>query len=221
MNKTAANLHHNLITNGYLIKILTNVNLKDVKQLLDILPFDHRINLLKTLLQQVKQLTIINFLLDYLIALLPETSPDYTQVKLSLKIMSCFNSSEHENMWPLINNPILIIEQLLMNTRLEKLKQVLSLLTNDEGEFVKSVDKLICVYGEKSLAFRGIQPNIQKKSMEFKLLQSLDTLSDDTNESKKNLNFIMPENVPTKEEWIKNEMVWSCDEGWTFWASCY
>lgn len=202
-----------LIDGKYFVSVFNeNVEIDKIKILLDLLPFDHRVQICKDLLKHLRKLSYLQFVVDYLIDLLPELESDYINLKTSLLIMSCFHASEHEYMWCLIPRPLLIIEQLIMNTRLEKLNYVLEKVRKMEQKCdvtIESVNSLLRMYAEKSLAFRGIQPSIKKKAIELKLLQSLDTVSDDTNESNKKL-FIFPQKVPNKSEWTLNEEANEC-----------
>lgn len=100
-----------------------------------------------------------------------------------------------------------------MNVRLEKLYLILESIKpmlNDAIErkipvdvTIESVDELLRNYAKKSLDFRGIQPSAEMKNLELKLMQSLDTVSVDSERK----NFVIPDKVPDKNNWVQNEQV--------------
>lgn len=103
----------------------------------------------------------------------------------------------------LIKEPLLMLEQLLMNCKFESIQNILNTLHEElqhtDVDIISNFDKVIRFYARKSLDFRiSLQrdntenktKNIQQSSLEIE-----------------NNEFIMPVNVPTKEEWMPNEKV--------------
>lgn len=214
MHKSVSiNLLH-LITEDYFILILEEeTDLNYIKTLLSSLQFDHRIQMCKNLIKTVRKIDHLTCIIEYLINLLPELESEYKNIEISLKILSFFNQSEHEYIFCLVNKPLFIIEQLIMNVRLEKLNAILikiKPILSDSQErnipvdiTIEGIDYLVRNYAKKSLDFRGIQPTGNIKNIELKLMQSLDTLSCDSERKA----FVMPEKVPEKSNWIQNEQV--------------
>lgn len=188
-------------------------DLSQVKILLDLLQFDHRIQICKEIIKQIRRVEYLEFIIHYLISLLPELESEYKNIVISLKMFKCFNATEHEFMYCLINKPLLIIEQLVMNVRLEKLNMVLEKIVpflsgvsdKNMADDVSSenIDNLLRTYAKKALDFRGIQSSACLKTLELKLMQSLDTVSEDSDKKA----FVMPAAVPDKENWIQNDEV--------------
>lgn len=98
-----------------------------------------------------------------------------------------------------------------MNTKLEKLGQVLAKIKPhvenceyDECQIsCDKIDELLRMYAERSLEFRVTPPGITSQSPEHtKLLLSLDSINVPGRST-----FVIPDNVPSKEEWIENSEV--------------
>nr|XP_008195345.1 PREDICTED: zinc finger FYVE domain-containing protein 26 homolog isoform X2 [Tribolium castaneum] len=202
------------INSSYLTRIMdTNIPLDRIKKLLDSLPFEHAIDMCHNLLTILHNLEYLQFIADYLST---NVSDDLflKNVQISLKMLSVFTPLEQDQLFCLINEPLSILEVLLMNTKLDKLAAILDLLNahnlSDFSEVIttEKIDELLRKYAEKSLDFRVItHPNPGLfKTPEPKLLQSLDSLSLMSDKRQ----FVVPENVPTKEEWVQNDEVVEC-----------
>lgn len=202
------------INSSYLTKIMDlNIPLDRIKKLLDYLPFEHAIDMCHNLLTILRNLEYLQFIADYLNN---NVSDDLflKNIQVSLKMLSVFTTIEQDQLFCLINEPLNILEVLLMNTKLDKLAAILELLNTsnnpDFGDVISTekIDELLRKYAEKSLDFRVItHPNPHLlKTPETKLLQSLDSLSLMSDKRQ----FLVPETVPTKEEWIQNDEVVEC-----------
>lgn len=102
-----------------------------------------------------------------------------------------------------------------MNTKLDKLAAILEVLNVPNQDYsreiisVEKIDELLRRYAEKSLDFRVIthpNPRLLKTPEPTKLLQSFDSLSLASDKKQ----FVVPEVVPTKEEWVQNDEVVEC-----------
>lgn len=94
-----------------------------------------------------------------------------------------------------------MLEQLLMNCKFENIQKIINTLHEnlqhpDIG--ISNFDKIIRFYAKKSLDFRV---SLQRDSIENKTKNISQSNVEENNE------FVMPVNVPTKEEWIPNDRV--------------
>ncbi|CAH1163868.1 unnamed protein product [Phaedon cochleariae] len=187
---------------------------ESVKLLLDALPFNHTVHCCYNLLKILRQIDHLKFITDYLLRNVNDDS--LKNVEVSLKMLSSFTPNEQEQLLCLIHDPLNIIEILVMNTKLDKLASVLNFLKSEisHTEFseerlsVEKIDEVLRKYAEKSLDFRVItQPNPRLlRTPEHKLMQSLDSL----NFGSDSRSFVMPEEVPLKEDWVPNNEVLEC-----------
>ncbi|XP_057660811.1 zinc finger FYVE domain-containing protein 26 homolog [Diorhabda carinulata] len=192
----------------------STTHFEKIKLLLDILPFQQGINICYTLIKLLKKLDHLKFIVEYLLNNVNDDVIKY--VEISLKMLGVFQLDEQLQLLDLLEDPLSIIELLLMNTKLDKLSAVLNVLKeevlergfNDRIISLEKIDVLLRRYAEKSLDFRIIaQPNIRLlKPPECNLMQSLDSL----NLSSDVTYFIMPQKVPTKAEWVPNSEVLEC-----------
>lgn len=191
-----------------------NLDTITIKNFLNNLPYSQTINICYNLTKLLKNLHHLQFIVDYLIDKIND--PFLLNMRLSLKMFVVFTSNEYESMLCLIRDPLSIIEILIMNTKLEKLGAVLTILTTELTQVkyidahinLNKIDDMLRAYAAKSLDFRVItQPNPRLlRTPECKLMQSLDSL----NICLENKMFIMPEDVPSKDEWVQNNEVLEC-----------
>ncbi|KAJ8962783.1 hypothetical protein NQ318_001182 [Aromia moschata] len=150
--------------------------------------------------------------LDYLLTNVKDD--ELRNIELSLQMLSAFSQTEQEQLLCLIHDPINIIEMLVMNTKLDKLSTVLNILKpqlstteiNEDILSIEKIDEVLRNYAEKSLDFRVItQPSPRLlRTPECKLMQSIDSLVSDSR------GFVMPDGVPTKDQWVANNEVLEC-----------
>lgn len=198
---------------GIFKKITTYDN---VSKLLDNLPFQHAIKLCYSSLNELKKITQLEFVVSYLIANI-SNDENLKKIVLSLKILKEFSPSEQEQLLGLIYNPMNIVEVLIMNMKFDNLYVAINILRSEilHSEFTddsisnEKIDSLLRKYADKSLDFRVIShPNPRLlRTPECKLMQSLDSLSLVNDLHKQ---FIMPEEVPNKEDWVSNDEVVEC-----------
>lgn len=191
----------------------------------------------KQLLKTLKRIrnTYLQFALDFLTTHHhhPTWSPlDYDHIRNALKVFAVLNPTEQDQFYHLIDNPLDIIEVLIMNTKFDTLSAVLQVLpekkpslddANDDDDVddidehddlsVAKIDALLRKYAEKSLDFRMLlcQPYNTAavrllKTVDNNLMQSLDSLNFDFERKP----FIMPDETPTKIEWMRNDEVLDC-----------
>lgn len=191
-----------------------NCDIPTMKSLLNILPYTQTVNICYNLIKLLKSVDHLQFIVDYLIDKVND--PSLLNMKLSLQMFRAFTPNEYESMLCLIRDPLSIIEILIMNTKLEKLGAVLTILNTEltHAKYVEvpiklsKIDDMLRTYAGKSLDFRVITQPIPRllRTPECKLMQSLDSL----NICVENKTFVMPDEVPTKDEWVQNNEVLEC-----------
>lgn len=197
------------IDDKYFIALFNNKDdLEIAVAILNILPTKHRDNVCLNLMRMTTNLNQLDFITRYMIRYTNEEIIDLKKVEISLKVFSFLTSSEQDQMHTLIFEPLNIIEVLIMNTKLDKLNEVINGLKpffeNDEFEKCilpkEKIDELLRSYAKKSLDFHiELKPKnmtLQVPSLGF--LESIDSLSS---------NFVMPEIVPDRSEWTPNDEV--------------
>ncbi|KAI4468931.1 zinc finger fyve domain-containing protein 26 [Holotrichia oblita] len=201
------------ITTDYFIYVFNQHHpLTKIKTLFDKLPQEHLIYICKNLLKSLKSLENLAFVLNCLKEKAVASETNLQNLEISLKMLTYFTPEEQQQYFCLMGDPLSILEMLLMNTKFEKLGNILQgiekdIKTTEEDEniiSVEKIDKLIRTYGEKSVDFRVITRPSSTCQSDSKIMQSIDSLC---LEQKM---FAMPEKVPTKEEWISDDNVTEC-----------
>lgn len=90
------------------------------------------------LLLKVKNQQLLQYLVDFLI----ENSPNeiYTNYKVTLNIFEVIDQNEADTLWDLVEKPLLIIEQYIINSKFEKLSKILKAIRPN----LKSKECSIC-----------------------------------------------------------------------------
>lgn len=157
----------------------------------------------KGVLKKLESISALQFIANYLLdhCRIVER-PKYRKTLVGLEILKMLENKDRALYIHLIKEPLLILEQLLMNSKFENIQKILNTLHEvlqhpDIG--ISNFDKIIRFYAKKSLDFRV---SLQRDGTENKARNiSQSNLEAETNE------FIMPINVPTKEEWVPNDRV--------------
>lgn len=193
-----------------------NIPLQKIEKLFEKLPQSHVTDICQNLIKLLRKPEHLQFITDYLLKITIEDATELRNIKISLKILSQVSQQDQDQLWCLINEPISILEVFLMNTKLDKLGQLIEtikpdLINTEYDENVVSmekIDEILRLYAEKSLDFRVItHPNPRLfRTPESKLMQSLDSL----NIISERRDFLMPFTVPDKLEWIENDEVIEC-----------
>lgn len=201
------------VSAAYLFSVFeAEAPLSKVTLLLQELPKDHAVGVCYNLLKMLKKLDHLQFTIDYLLQITNEETELLKNIRISLKVLSVFPQQYQDQLWCLITEPLNIIEVLVMNTKLDKLSQVLELIhvdlknsENDENVLSReNIDELLRNYAEKSLEFRvAIHTGQRIQTPESKLLESLDSISFISDRKR----FVIPAEVPDRNEWISNNEV--------------
>nr|XP_022905639.1 zinc finger FYVE domain-containing protein 26 homolog [Onthophagus taurus] len=199
------------ITEQHLLNYFNKYSFYNIRQLLDILPKRHCINISIKLFSLLKNLINLNFIVNYLLGI-NEFDVSLKNIQISSRILQKFTPEEVEQSWSLIDQPLSILEMLLMNTRLEKFGEVYINIQHDieNTEFdesvmsVEKIDELLREYAEKSLDFKVVGRTPPSGSTESKLMLSIDS---NCLEPKK---FLVPDKVPEKSNWIPDNEIDEC-----------
>lgn len=188
----------------------------NIRKLLDHLPFQHAIAICYNFLGQLRKISQLEYVVSYLVSNV-SNDENLKKIQISLKILKEFPQSEQEQLLCLINDPMSIVEVLIMNMKFDRLSVAINIIRSeilhyefsDESISNERIDLLVRTYADKSLDFRIIShPNPRLlRTPECKLMQSLDSLSliNDLNKQ-----FIVPDRVPTRENWVSNDEVIEC-----------
>lgn len=164
---------------------------------------DQSIKLCKNVLKKLESIDSLKFICNYLLKYCKAIETiKYRRTLLGIDILSMLNVQERPLYIHLIKEPLLILEQLLMNCKFESIQKILYRIQDklNEAEISRSsFDKIIRFYAQKSLDCRvSLQyDSVENKSKNMQYFAS----------EAENTEFIMPIVIPTKEEWIPNDKV--------------
>lgn len=206
-----------MVTESYLLEVFERMETYDnIRKLLDHLPFHHAIAICYNFLTQLKKIPQLEYVVSYLVSNV-SNDENLKKIQLSLKMLKEFPQIEQEQLLCLVNDPMSIIEVLIMNMKFDRLAVAITIIRteilhyefSDESISNDRIDLLLRKYADKSLDFRIIaHPNPRLlRTPECKLMQSLDSLSlvNDLNRQ-----FVVPDEVPSRENWVLNDEVVEC-----------
>ncbi|KAF3429244.1 hypothetical protein E2986_00734 [Frieseomelitta varia] len=196
---------HPSVTQDFLIGLLRSES-QNFKQTLKALPLDQSVKLSKTVLKKLESIDSLRFICTYLLQYCKATETiKYRQTLLGIDILSMLSIQERPLYIHLIKEPLLMLEQLLMNCKFENIQRILNRIQEklDQTNMSRSnFDKIIRFYAQKSLDCRV---SLQCESIENKSKNVQNSASE-----VENAEFIMPIVVPTKEQWIPNDKAREC-----------
>ncbi|KAL2720586.1 hypothetical protein V1478_010162 [Vespula squamosa] len=196
------------VAQDFLIGLLKNEkqDFKQALKLLQSLPHNHSVKICKVVLKKVESTSALSFLVNYLLQHCKKTEIiKYKRTLIGIDILKELKDKERSLYIHLIKDPVLMLEQLLMNCKFETLQKILNIVyidLQDTGISITEFDKIIRFYSKKALDFRV---SLQRDDVDNKSRSIQDSNSE--NESNE---FIMPSKVPTKEEWIPNDKAREC-----------
>lgn len=224
------------------IEALNNSSLNDSHLLLfkiiESLPKKILIELYDFSLNYVKNLPAINYIVCFLekckVPFVDRAK--YQKFKISLRAFNVLPQSEYQQLWRIVSKPLLIIEQYLMNSKLEMLakiiKEIRSMLKEHKTCKICNNSMFANVRVEECLVY-DIDSNHDEvlitrdcidlllklyaaKALDFQILE-LNSASSITNGRLEVMSldsasgiFQMPKIVPSKDQWVKDEDVSSC-----------
>uniref|UniRef100_A0A182PQ67 FYVE-type domain-containing protein n=1 Tax=Anopheles epiroticus TaxID=199890 RepID=A0A182PQ67_9DIPT len=93
-------------------------------RIIETMPVDAVVKLYETIMLNIRSVPVVSYMLGYL-QRNAAMKPLYQKYQLSLKIFEHLSQEEYDGLWNLASRPLLIIEQCLMNSRLELLAGVM------------------------------------------------------------------------------------------------
>ncbi|KAK6621475.1 hypothetical protein RUM44_001282 [Polyplax serrata] len=169
-----------------------------VNQLLDSLPGEKLRQIYNDVMFQLTSVSSISYLVQR--ALRVDQSPRYRLVEISLKFLFQLDPEDQSLLVHLISSPLLIIEQLIMNMKLDALEKVLKIgrkITDEELLDQNEINKLIVSYAAKSVEFDFIKAD-KNYDMKSSFISTTSHGSPD---------FMVPLEVPDKSQWVPDNMV--------------
>ncbi|XP_046971190.1 zinc finger FYVE domain-containing protein 26 homolog isoform X2 [Vanessa cardui] len=191
-----------------------------VRELLARLPKTQAMDLVSEEISKIRNIEIFQVCIDFVSAN-ATVWKTFENIKIGFQIMLEIEANSRHLFWDLIEKPLIMIEQLLMNAKLEMLVQIINkiapTLKNDiNGDNLyyniksidtllisrNSVDALLRYYAEKALDMKNPRHACPTppKPWDDSLLQSIDSINIEATSKP----FVMPEHVPTKEQWVED-----------------
>ncbi|XP_020279494.1 uncharacterized protein LOC109852609 isoform X2 [Pseudomyrmex gracilis] len=179
---------------------------KQALKFLQALPSSQSVKICKTVLKKLESISALQFVANYLLEhCKPSEQSKYQKTLIGLEILEMLENKDRALYIHLIKEPLLMLEQLLMNCKFENIQKILNTLHKNlqhPDVSIGNFDKIIRFYAKKSLDFRV---SLQRDGVESRV----QTPSQSTSEAESN-DFVMPVNVPTKEEWVPNDRAKEC-----------
>ena len=200
---------HTLVTQDLFLGLLKNdeQNFKHASKLLQALPLSQSITMCKGVLKRIENIKAMKFVVEFLLKHCKTTKTlKYRKALIGIEILDDLDDKEKKSYMHLIKEPFLMLEQLLMNCKFEILQRTLNVIEKKLQQAdisIENFDKVIRFYAGKSLDFRVA---FQRDAIDAKIKDSQSLESNGQGGSE----FMMPVNVPTKEEWVSNDKAKEC-----------
>ncbi|KAG5313582.1 ZFY26 protein, partial [Pseudoatta argentina] len=196
------------MSQDFLIGLLKNEqqDFKQALKFLQVLPLSQPMKICKGVLKKLESISALQFITNYLLDYCKIAErPKYRKTLIGLQILKLLEDKDRSLYIHLIKEPLLMLEQLLMNCKFENIQNILNSLQEnlqhpDIG--INNFYEVIKFYAIKSLDFRVSFRRDGTKNKTKNMSQP--NLEAENNE------FVMPVNVPTKEEWIPNDRAREC-----------
>lgn len=191
-----------------------------IRELLARLPMNQAMDLIQEEMSKVRNVEILQVCIDFI----SENSFDwksFENIKIGLQIMVEIDVNTRHLFWDLIEKPLLMIEQFLMNGKLDLLGIIINKISpnlkkDPSGDNLyyniktiesvvisrNAVDALLRFYAEKALDMKNPR-NVcaaPVKASDDSLLQSIDSINIEAASKP----FVMPEQVPSKDQWVED-----------------
>ncbi|XP_076659551.1 zinc finger FYVE-type containing 26 spastizin [Halictus rubicundus] len=177
---------------------------KQTSKFLQSLPLNQSVKLCETVLKKLDSIDSMQFICNYLLEHCKATETiKYRKTTIGIEILHMLDVQERALHIHLIKEPLLMLEQLLMNCKFESVQKILNKITDrlaQVGISRDDFDKTIRFYAQKSLDCR-VSLQCDTVDSKSKRTQYLET---------ENNEFVMPVVVPTKEEWVPNDKARKC-----------
>lgn len=197
-----------------------------IRELLLRLSVSQALDLIHKEKSRIRNVEILQVCVDYV----SEYSSDwksFENIKIGLQIMLEIDVNLRSLFWELIEQPLLMLEQFLMNAKLDVLTNIInkisaSLKNDPTGDNLyyniksiesliisrNAVDALLRFYAEKALDMKNprVTYTPAPKPLDDCLLESIDSI----NIEAASRPFVMPEQVPSKEDWAQDSSADRC-----------
>lgn len=198
--------------------------IKVCKALLEIMALQLDSNVLLKLRNRQLLQYIVNFLFENA----KHDNYIYKNYQITLNIFDVIDVKEADTLWELIDVPLLIIEQYILNSKFETLAKILRAIRSNiksnecqicskastvieahtytinyksHATSIQCVDQILRTYAAKSLDFRIATGSVFKESSTSNRSSSLNSFCE---------TFVMPRDVPDKAHWIKDVEATHC-----------
>ncbi|XP_018352071.1 PREDICTED: uncharacterized protein LOC108754337 isoform X2 [Trachymyrmex septentrionalis] len=196
------------VSQDFLIGLLKNEqqDFKQALKFLQALPLSQPMKICKGVLKKLESISALQFITNYLLDYCKVAEqPKYRKTLIGLQILKLLEDKDRSLYIHLIKEPLLMLEQLLMNCKFENIQNILNSLQEnlqhpDIG--ISNFYEIIKFYAKKSLDFRVSFRRDGTKNKTKNMSQP--------NIEAENNEFVMPVNVPTKEEWVPNDRAREC-----------
>lgn len=202
--QTASSQVQSLVSQDLFVGLLKNESddFQHAGKLLQALPIGLSVKLCKSVIGKLESISALRFVIKYLRENCSKEQEKYRQSSLGVEILDQIDSRDRGLYISLIDSPLLMLEQLLMNGKFDTLQRII--INNPENaKFadipIEEFDELVRFYGNKSLDSRVA---VQRDMIDGN--KSRDSSLTDSQE------FTMPLNTPTKEEWVPNDKARAC-----------
>lgn len=99
------------------------------------------------LLLEIRNRELLEYLIDFLIENAAQPNPIYANYKVSMCIFDVIDVDEAATLWDLIQDPLLIVEQYIMNTKFETVQKIIDatdpLIQNNECKFCSNAGDVL------------------------------------------------------------------------------
>lgn len=222
----------NLVKTSLIKQVLQNSNNMTIFNLSDLLfeiSTKEVIDLCREALYKMRDLESMKIVIKFLVSNTQNQSEleNFENTCIGIHFLSEMDASERPLFWELVHNPLLIVEQYLMNAKFDKLTKLLNkikpfLKVNSSGDnlyynlslintltiSINAIDALFRIYAVKALdlksnKYQKVSPIAKPSDI---LLQSIDSINLVGTTS----TFIMPDEAPAKENWVPDNFSSSC-----------
>ncbi|XP_077301131.1 zinc finger FYVE-type containing 26 spastizin [Arctopsyche grandis] len=227
LHEVSENVKNLVITSLVKQVILSSVQLMTINlnTLLLELPSNDSINICKENLFKMRDLETMTVVVKFLLQYAPNPS-QFHSTWVGIQCLLAMDPGDRPLFWDLVHKPLLIVEQYLMNAKFEKLTRLLSkiktyikpdpigdnlyynmYLINTIPISINAIDALLKLYASKALDLKSskTKSNTSPASKE-EMLQSIDSINLVGNP----IAFVMPEAIPSREDWVPNNQTSSC-----------
>ncbi|KAF7487947.1 Zinc finger FYVE domain-containing protein 26 [Sarcoptes scabiei] len=150
------------------------------------------------ILNDADDLNLRTFLIDFLIDHYRKNMNNliveqYERYRLGVEMVQQLGEKIQKDYIDLIFNPILIIEQLLMNSEIESLEKIIN-----RNRLIKA-DELLEKYSLKSIYI-----DIFDSSSSYEDTSDMTVISSESSQTKNIAQFNVPQKIPSKEQWVSD-----------------